>query len=223
MKSKVESIQAWPSLSSVPRHKLRTEVKRFLGLVSYYRRFIRNMSDISAPLYELTKASSNLNWTPVHEASFQRLKATLLHPPVLAFPDVKAGNFVLDTDASNTGIGSVLSQVLDGKETVIGFYSRLLSDTERKYCTTKREFLGVVQSVEHFKPYLYGQQFLLRTDNSAVSHMLTLSDANEQIQRWQLFLSQFKFSTIHRPGRQHVNADFMSRLQCDQCGRQEVP
>ncbi|XP_064653071.1 uncharacterized protein LOC135503425 [Lineus longissimus] len=123
----------------------------------------------------------------------------------------------------NTGIGSVLSQVLDGKETVIGYYSRLLSDAERKYCITRREFLGVVWSVEHFKPYLYGHQFLLRTDNSAVSHMLTLSDANEQIQRWQLFLSQFKFSTIHRPGRHHVNADFMSRLQCDQCDRQEVP
>jgi transposase InsO family protein len=223
LKSKLESIQAWPSLSSVPRHKLRTEVKRFLGLVSYYRRFIRNMSDISTPLYELTKATSNLIWTPVHEASFQRLKAALLHPPVLAFPDVKAGNFILDTDASNTGIGSVLSQVQNGNETVIGYYSRLLSDAERKYCVTKREFLGVVRAVEHFKPYLYGQQFLLRTDNSAVSHMLTLSDANEQIQRWQLFLSQFKFSTVHRPGRHHINADFMSRLQCDQCGRQEMP
>ena len=221
--SKLESVQAWPSLATVPRQRLRTEVKRFLGLVSYYRRFIRSMSDIAAPLYELTKASSKLVWTPAHETSFERLKAALLHAPVLAFPDVKAGNFVLDTDASNTGVGGVLSQVLDGKETVIGYYSRLLSDAERKYCITKRELLGVVRSVEHFKPYLYGQNFLLRTDNAAVSHMLTLTDANEQIQRWQLFLSQFKFSTIHRPGRQHVNADFMSRLHCDQCGREEIP
>ena len=223
LKSKLHSIQVWPSLSTVPRSRLRTEVKRFLGLVSYYRRFIRNMSDISAPLYELTKSTSNLIWTPTHEASFQRLKAALLNPPVLAFPDVKAGNFILDTDASNTGLGAVLSQVQNGRETVIGYFSKLLSDAERKYCITKREFLGDVRAVEHFRPYLYGQQFLLRTDNSAVSHMLTLTDANEQLQRWQLFLSQFKFSTIHRPGRNHVNADFMSRLHCDQCGRQELP
>ena len=223
LKNKIESVQAWPSLASVPPKRLRTEVKRFLGLVSYYRRFIRNMSGIAAPLYELTKASSKLVWTLEHEASFERLKAALLNPPILAFPDVKGGNFILDTDASNTGLGAVLSQIQDGKETVLGYFSKVLSDSERKYCITKREMLGVVKGIEHFKPYLYGQDFLLRTDNAAVSHLLTLSDANEQIQRWQLFLSQFKFSVTHRPGRQHTNADFMSRLQCDQCGLEEEP
>jgi transposase InsO family protein len=181
------------------------------------------MSQLAAPLYALTKADSKLVWTVDHESSFVRLKAALTHAPVLSFPDIRGGNFILDTDASNTGIGSVLSQVQDGRETVIGYYSKLLSDSERKYCITKREFLGVVKAVQHFKPYLYGQNFLIRTDNSAVSHMLTLTDANEQIQRWQLFMSQFKFHTIHRPGRQHINADFMSRLRCDQCGRAEAP
>jgi hypothetical protein len=130
----------------------------------------------------------------------------------------------LDTDASNTGVGAILSQVQDENETVLGYFSRLLSDSERQYCVTKREFLGVVKAVQHFKPYLYGQRFLIRTDNSAVSHMLTLTDAQPQIQRWQLFLSQFVFDVVHRPGRKHVNADVMSRLPCQQCGRSdEVP
>jgi hypothetical protein len=191
--SKISSVQSWPTLASVPRNKLRTEVKRFLGLVSYYRRFIRNMSGIAAPLYQLLKKDSCLIWTEDHEISFERLKAALTRAPVLSYPDIKQGNFILDTDASNTGIGGVLSQIQNGQETVLGYYSRLLSDSERRYCKTKREFLSVIRAIQHFKPYLYGQKFLIRTDNSAVSHMLTLNDAQEQIQRWQLFMSQFSF------------------------------
>ncbi|XP_064639557.1 uncharacterized protein LOC135495071 [Lineus longissimus] len=216
---KIAAIQSWPTLAGVPRQKLRTEVRKFLGLVGYYRRFIRNMSTIAAPLYELTKAKSDLIWTADHEASFQRLKGALITAPVLSFPDLKQGDFILDTDASNTGVGAVLSQRPEDRETVLGYFSRLLSDSERQYCITEREFLGVVKAVQHFKPYLYGRRFLIRTDNSAVSHMLTLTDAQPQIQRWQLFLSQFVFDVVHRPGRKHINADVMSRLPCQQCGR----
>ena len=221
MTNKVNAVKSWPSPASVPQNKLRTEVKRFLGLVSYYRRFIRNMSQIAAPLYRLLKKNSSLIWTTEHESSFMRLKAALTSAPLLSYPDIRQGNFILDTDASNTGVGGVLSQVQDDKERVIGFYSHLLSDSERRYCITKREFLGVIKSVQHFKPYLYGQKFLIRTDNAAVSHLLTLTDAQEQIQRWQLFMSQFSFDIIHRPGRHHLNADFMSRVPCQQCGRKD--
>ena len=217
--SKLDAVRDWPSLSTVPRAKLRTAVKSFLGLVSYYRRFIRNMSQIAYPLYELTKKTSTLVWTDQCEASFMRLKAALTSAPVLSFPDVQGSDFILDTDASNTGIGAVLSQVQDGEEKVIGFFSKLLSDSERNYCITKREFLAVIRAVEHFKPYLYGQHFLVRTDNAAVSHLLTLSGCNPQIQRWQLFLSSFKFDLVHRPGHKHTNADSMSRMPCLQCGR----
>jgi transposase InsO family protein len=221
--NKVQAVQDWPSLLNVPPHKLPTEVKRFLGLVGYYRRFIRNMSQIAAPLYNLTKKNSKLIWTSDCEDSFQRLKAALVSSPILSFPDVKGSNFILDTDASNTGIGGVLSQVQNGQEKVIGYYSTVLSDSERNYCVTKREFLAVVRAIRQFKPYLYGQHFLVRTDNAAVSHLLTLSDSNEQIQRWQLFMSQFKFDLVHRPGHKHVNADSMSRMPCLQCGREEDP
>ena len=218
---KVCAVQNWPSPSTVSPSKLVTEVKRFLGLVSYYRRFIRNMSAIAAPLYDLTKKGSSLVWTDHCEAAFIRLKAALTSAPVLSFPDPTGGNFILDTDASNTGVGGVLSQVQDGRETVIGYYSQLLSDSERKYCITRREFLGVVKAVKHFKPYLNGHRFLIRTDNAAVSHMLSLTDTHEQIQRWQLFMSQFAFDVVHRPGRNHGNADAMSRSPCEQCGRTE--
>jgi transposase InsO family protein len=221
LSDKLLTVQSWPNLAAVPTSKLRTEVKRFLGLVGYYRRFIRNMSSIAAPLYRLTKKDCKPVWTEECQTSFKRLKAALTSAPVLSYPDPKGGNFILDTDASNTGTGGVLSQIQNGREVVIGYHSKLLSDSERKYCITKREFLGVIRAIGHFKPYLYGHRFLIRTDNSAVSHMLSLTDANEQIQRWQLFMSQFTYDIIHRPGRKHVNADYMSRLPCPQCGREE--
>ncbi len=223
MEDKIGIVKDWPSLGTVPKKMLRTETKRFLGLVSYYRKFIKGMSQLAAPLYALLKAKSNLVWTEECEVSFNRLKAALCSAPVISYPNLETGGFVVDTDASDTGLGGTLSQLQEGEERLIGYYSRLLSDAERNYCITKREFLAVVRVIENFKPYLYGQHFLIRTDNAAVAHMLTLKDTNPQIQRWQLFLSQFTFDIEHRPGRRHVNADTMSRMLCGQCGRLEQP
>ncbi len=223
MENKVSAVRDWPSLGTVPRARLRAEAKKFLGLVSYYRMFIKGMSTIASPIYALMKADSDLVWTPECEAAFVRLKAALTSAPVLSYPDIQSDGFVLDCDASDTGLGVVLSQVQHGQERLLGYYSKLLSDSERNYCVTKREFLAVVKGVQNFRPYLYGQRFLIRTDNAAVSHMLHLTDSQPQIQRWQLFLSQFKFDIVRRPGHLHGNADTMSRMVCVQCGREEDP
>ena len=98
---------------------------------------------------------------------FERLQQSLITAPILGYPEPQ-GTYILDTDASAYGIGGVLSQVQQGKERVIAYYSKTLSPAERNYCVTRRELLAVVKSMKHFRPYLYGQQFRLRTDHASL-------------------------------------------------------
>ena len=136
--AKIEKVVNWP----VPTNK--SEVQQFLGLVSYYRRFIRDCAHVAKPLYQLTEHSKPFAWTAECGEAFSTLKKHLSTPPVLVFPDF-AREFILDTDASNQGIGAVLSQIQsDGQEQVVAYASRLLSKTERRYSVTRKELLAVV-------------------------------------------------------------------------------
>jgi RNase H-like domain found in reverse transcriptase len=126
---KVEKVLNWP----VPT-KLR-EVRSFLGLCSYYRKFVHGFSEIAAPLHALSKKNAKFSWTPECQLAFQDLKMRLVNSPVLELP-CDRGLFILDADASEHGIGAVLSQVQEDQEKVIAFASRLYSDAERNYCVT---------------------------------------------------------------------------------------
>ena len=130
---KIEAVHTWPSPQTAK------DVKSFLGLCSYYRRFVRDFSDIARPLYKLTEGQREFRWTSECKDAFRRLKALLTTAPISAFPTTD-GLFILDTDASNTGLGVVLSQVQGGDEKVIAFHSRSLSKSERNYCVTVRNF-----------------------------------------------------------------------------------
>ena len=141
--AKTEKVAAWPCPTSV------TEVQRFLGLASYYRRFIRNFAEIAKPLHRLTEKTQDFRWTDQCDNAFRELKQRLTSAPILAFPDFSQP-FILDTDASQTGIGAVLSQVQEGQERVVAYASRTLSKAERRYCVTRRELLAVVTYVQHF-------------------------------------------------------------------------
>ena len=145
---KIEAVRTWPSPQAVE------DVKSFLGLCSYYRRFVRGFADIARPLYRLTKGQREFRWTSECEDAFRRLKALLTTAPILAFPTVD-GLFVLDTDASNTGLGAVLSQVQGGggEEKVIAFHSKSLSKSERNYCMTRKELLAVIVAVKIYHHY----------------------------------------------------------------------
>ena len=132
---KVEQVRTWPT----PENS--TEVKSFLGLASYYRRFIPDFSTIAKPLYKLTEAKAEFAWTEQCQLAFDSLKGLLTSGRVLAYP-TREGKFVLDTDASDHGIGAVLSQFQDGVEKPIAFASRTLSKSERNYCVTRRELLA---------------------------------------------------------------------------------
>jgi len=111
-------------------------------------------------------------WTPDADQAFKQLKEALIKAPVLGYPLPK-GQFILDTDASNHGVGAVLSQLQDGQERVVAYYSRVLTQPERQYCVTRRELLAVVSAVKHFHPYLYGHHFTVRNDHAALCWLLS--------------------------------------------------
>jgi transposase-like protein len=137
----------------------------------------------------------------------------LCSAPVLGYR--QAGiKFVIDTDASNVGIGGVLSQVQDGQERVVAFFSKTLSKAERNYCVTRRELLAVVKTLEHFHKYLYEQEFHLRTDHSALTRLLSFKYLEGQTARWVQRLQKYNFTSKHRQGIRHTNADALSRRPC---------
>ncbi len=202
---KTRKVQDWPTPCNL-KH-----VRSFIGLCSYYRRFIKDFSRIAAPLYKLTHKDVGFKWTSECEHSFQMLKQKLTSTPILAFPDFSLP-FMLDTDASGEGIGGVLSQIQGGQEKVIAYASRKLSKSEQNYSVTKRELLAAVHFMKYFKHYLYGKKFTLRTDHGSLRWLYNFKDVQGQLARWIEILSTFDFEISHRPGTQHRNADALSRI-----------
>ncbi|CAH8547811.1 unnamed protein product [Dicrocoelium dendriticum] len=223
--SKVQDIISWPIPESVE------EVRSFLGLASYYRRFVKNYADMAAPLHRLTEKGRPFHWSPQCQESFDELRHALASTPILVFPDVspQAAPFILDTDASDVGIGAVLSQVSgDGMERVIAYASRKLTKPERNYCTTRKEMLALVSFVKHFRHFLLGRHFIVRTDHQALRWLREFREPEGQVARWQEQLQAFDFECQHRPGKQHRNADALSRRpsrahgDCPSCSTSNV-
>ncbi|KAJ8006814.1 hypothetical protein DPEC_G00111130 [Dallia pectoralis] len=210
---KVEAVRGWPT----PRGK--KEVKSFLGLAGYYRRFVRGFAGIAAPLNHLLQKDTVFQWAEEHQQAFEALKRGLVEAPVLAAPNPNLP-VILDTDASNEGLGAVLAQQGPDGEHVIAYYSRTLDKAERHYCVTRRELLAVVAAVRHFKYYLGGLPFVVRTDHSALQWLLSFKEPEGQIARWLEELQPYDFQVEHRAGRRHSNADALSRRPCaaDGCG-----
>ena len=189
-----------------------SEVQSFLGFASYYRRFVANFSSIATPLHNLSQKNAQFNWSTECDEAFQELKLRLMSSPFLAYPDSQK-QFLLDTDASNVGMRAVLSQVLeDGNEVVIAYGSKTLSKSQRNQGTTKKELLAVVTFMTHFKHYLCGAQFVLRTDHKALIWLQSFKDTDGILARWIERLAMFDYVVQHRPGKQHINADALSRL-----------
>ena len=212
--SKIDKIKEWPEPTTV------TEIKAFLGLCSYYRRFVKNFSSIARPLVKLTEKDVEFKWSSDQETAFQTLKRSLMSSPILSYPQAE-GEFVLDTDACDFGIGAVLSQVQNGEEKVISYASRTLGKAERKYCVTRKELLAVIYFTQHFKHFLYGRHFTVRTDHGSLRWLRNFKNPEGQIARWIEILETYDFTIEHRPGVKHGNADALSRRPCKQCGRDD--
>ena len=211
--SKVKAVQEWP------QPKNATEVRQFVGLASYYRKFIPSFATICKPLHKLTEKNANFVWTDHCQNAFDTIKKLLTTAPILAYPLLEGQPFLLDCDASNGGVGAVLSQLQNGQEKVISYFSKCLSRSERQYCTTRKELLAVVLAVKHYHHYLFGQKFTVRTDHGSLQWLMRFKNCEGQIARWIETLSAYTFTVVHRAGRVHNNADSMSRRPChsDKC------
>ena len=152
-----------------------TDVRSFLGLAPYYRRFIQDFAEIAASLHRLIAKTTEFKWTPECDQAFRVLKEKLVSAPVLAFPCF-GEEFVVDCDASDYGLGAVISQRQDGAQKVIAYASRVLKDRERRYSTTKKEILAMVYAIKHFHHYLYGKPFTVRTDHNALKWLQSFKE-----------------------------------------------
>ena len=207
--TKIEWVINWPTPESS------TEIKSFLGLASYYRRFFPGFAGVARPLYQLTEPNKGFEWTDDCQHAFDRLKDLLTSSPVLAYPK-QGGLFILDTDASSHGIGAVLSQIQGGVEKPLAYSSRSLSKSERNYCTTRRELLAIVEFTKQHRHYLEGSKFLTRTDHAPLGSILSVKDPEGQLARWVSFPSTLNFEIDYREGKRHSNADALSRRPCEE-------
>ncbi|KAL5004068.1 hypothetical protein ScPMuIL_017524, partial [Solemya velum] len=206
---KTEAVRNWV----VPRNV--KEVRSFLGLCSYYRKHVCQFASIAKPLHQLTEKGRDFHWTNECQKAFEKLKTALISSPILSYPQPE-GKLILDTDASGVAMGSVLSQIQEGKEKVLGYYSTCFSKSERRYCVTRRELLAVINAVKHFHHYLYGRHFLVRSDHGALRWLLNFKIPEGQMARWLEILSSYDYTIEHRAGRVHSNADILSRRPCDE-------
>ena len=144
--------------------------------------------------------------------AFTGLSDALVQAPILSFP-TEDGDYILDTDASNLGLGGVLSQIQDNVKRVIAYCSRALQPSQQKYCTTKREMLAAVSMCIQFRSNLRGTKFTLRMDHKSLVWLHRFKDTEGMMARWLHTLQQFQFSIIHLAGHEHGNADGLSRAQ----------
>ena len=201
------------ALKNYARPVTKRDVRAFLGLAGYYRRFLPNFASLTARLSDLTKKDQpqRVKWTQELENDFQEMKKLLYTDIVLHCPDYTR-EFVLQTDASERGVGAILSQqAADGEEHPVAFFSRKLLPREVRYSTVEKECLAVVAAVKHFDVHLVGRHFRIITDHKALSYLQKMCNANARLTRWSLALQPFSFSITHRPGKQHGNADALSR------------
>ena len=199
------------AVETFPVPKTKTDVKSFLGLCNYYRKFIKDFSHTATALTQLLKKDNPFHWTDACHKAFQTLKDTLVTSPILMFPDFSKP-FILYTDASDYAIGYILGQLDDqGKERVIAYSGRSMNEAERRWGITDKEGLALVEGVRHYKVYLSGKPFTVYTDHSALKSLQLPKEHSGRKQRWYEFLQAFEYTIIHKPGRKHNNADALSR------------
>lgn len=220
--SKIEAVKTWSRPENVK------EVRSFTGFCSYYRRHLKDFSEVAAPLFALTRKRVKFDWSESCEKAFTTLKELLISAPCLAYPD-RSKPFILDVDASLNSIGGVLSQIDDdGLERPIAYASKVLSKTQRNYCCTMRELLSCVVFLRHFHHYVYGKVITLRTDHSSLTWLTNLKESSGMLARWLTTLGMYQYKLVHRKGVLHQNSDSLSRLpirgrrkckrdDCDDC------
>lgn len=206
LSDKVKSINEWPR----PRNE--KQVASFLGLLGYYRRFIKNFSQIALPLSELAKEKVKFLWKKEQEESFQKLKQIVTSDQVLILPDYNK-EFIVTTDASGYAIGASLQQMDEVSKRLrpIAFFSKKLSDQEKRWAVYEQELLSIVLSLEEWRHYLVGRKFKLITDHQSLIHLKKQQHLSRKQSHWVERLSDFDYEAEYLPGRSNVVADALSR------------
>ncbi|CAN6445433.1 unnamed protein product [Victoria cruziana] len=198
--SKVEAVVKWPQPTSV------SEIRGFLGLAGYYRRFVQGFSQLVSPMTRLLKKGVALDWTGECEQSFQEIKRRLTTAPILVLPKV-GEPYVVYTDASRDGYGGVLMQ----NDRVIAYTSRQLRPHEKNYATHDLELGAIVHALKVWRHYLYGVQFEVFTDHKSLTYLFSQKELNLRQRRWIEFLTDYDFQMKYHPGKANVVADALSR------------
>ena len=220
---KIRCVKDWPVPQTLE------QLQSFLGFVGYYRRFIKDFSKISRPLYDMFKGSGcnkkkkhrkpksgPFQWQECHQTAFEKLVDMCCEAPILAYADYTKP-FTVHTDASLDGLGAVLYQCQEGKDRVIAYASRGFSQSERNYPAHKLEFLALKWAVtDKFHDYLYGNSFTVKTDNNPLTYVLTSAKLDATGHRWVANLSEYNFDIIYRSGPSNRDADALSRISWPQ-------
>ena len=206
---KISTVQNWPPPTSVK------SLRGFLGFANFYRRFIKSYSTICRPLFDLTKKNAAWNWSPACDAAFNKLKSLFTSAPILVHFQHNR-KLVLETDASDYGLGAVLLQEMDDKSLLpIGFLSRTMTPAERNYDIYDKELLAIVWAVVEFRPILMSAQqaFDIVTDHKNLTYFTTTKILNRRQTRWSEILSEYKFNLSYRSGKANDQADALSRRE----------
>ncbi|GJR61171.1 putative nucleotidyltransferase, ribonuclease H [Tanacetum coccineum] len=200
--AKIEAVKNWASPTTP------SEIRQFLGLAGYYRRFIKRFSKIAKPMTELTQKNQKFDWGEEQEEAFQLLKQKLCAAPILALPE-GSEDFVVYCDASIKGLGAVLMQRMK----VIAYASRQLKIHEKNYTTHDLELGAVVFALKIWRHYLYGTKCVVFTDHKSLQHILDQKDLNMRQRRWIEILSDYDCKIRYHPGKLNVVADALSRKE----------
>src|SRR5210317_1214655 len=192
------------AINNLDTPKNRKGLRKFIGMVNYYRDLFPKRSETLAPLSALTSKTVRWKWTEVHTKAFEDMKQLVARETMLSYPDFNK-EFHIHTDASAIQLGAVISQ--DGKP--IAFYSRKLTPAQTRYTTTERELLSIVETLKKFRTILLGQTIIVHTDHENLTYKNFNTD---RVMRWRLFIEEYSPDLRYVKGEENVVADTLSRL-----------
>lgn len=201
------------AIQNFPLPKTAKQIKGFLGLLGYYRKFIKDFSKLTKPLTACLKKDSTINpKDPEYIKCFELCKNLLINEPILQYPNFEEP-FILTTDASNFALGAVLSQGKIGSDLPVAYASRTLTTSEINYSTIEKEVLAIIYGVTYFRPYLFGRKFKIVTDHKPLQWLFSLKEPHSKLHRWRLKLEEYDYEIVYKKGSLNKNADALSRIQ----------
>jgi hypothetical protein len=202
------------AITKFPRPQNITDVRSFLGLSGYYRKFMKNYADIARPLHLLLKKNTKFIWDSSCDNAFVALKESLIKAPCLAHYDRNLPT-ILHCDSSGYGIGAVILQKHESGERPIAFASRCLSDSERKKCISEKECIAIIYAIEKFRIYIEGMHFKLVTDHLALQWLYSKRNLSNRLEYMALFIQDLDMEIVYKPGKLHKDVDALSRYPID--------